>query len=288
MRQYVIAPINNLELMNEGDDIFVLAHLWLKYPGYREFILEQKKVGKFITLDNSAAERALVTQDKLIEIVKELRPNEVIAPDVLFDKNSTIENLESFIAEMKKQKLIEGTKIFFCPQGRTKKEWLDCYLYGLNHEDVSVIGFSKIAVPRAWLSEEGADVGIMEGRHKAYNYLKRNNLLRKPIHCLGQGNPMEFTWYSHPMMRSSDSVWPVLAGDLDVDFNKDLGRVPTDHDYLEKGHLKESSIKLAKKNIAFVRAKMDEGDRIDGKLDCKSKFDIPSGNTTSRVVTKLG
>ena len=72
MEFYVISPVSDLTPMKLGDRIFALAHLWVQFPHYREFILEQKEKGKFITLDNSAAERALVTEDVLIDVCKEL------------------------------------------------------------------------------------------------------------------------------------------------------------------------------------------------------------------------
>lgn len=257
MKQYVIAPINNLELMDLGDSIFVLSHLWVKFPEYRKFILEKKAEGRFLTLDNSAAERALVTEDVLIDIVKELVPNEVIAPDVLFDMNSTINNLNSFVSRMKSEGLLKNTNIFFCPQGKTREEWLKCYTYGLNHDDVSVIGFSKIAVPKAWLGETRDDQGIMEGRHAAYDYLCHKGMLTKEIHCLGQGNPEEFLAYDHEMMRSSDSVWPVYAADLGHSFHSgDDQRIATPHDYLEYGALNIHAVELAKENVKFVKMQM--------------------------------
>ncbi len=54
---YVISPISNLEPMKMGDRIFVLAHLWVKYPEYKNFIysLIDDNLDRWITLDNSAA-----------------------------------------------------------------------------------------------------------------------------------------------------------------------------------------------------------------------------------------
>ena len=95
---YVISPVSNLEPMRLGDRIFVLAHLWVQYKDYREFIYQliDEEPDRWITLDNSAAERALVTEDILIEICKELIPSEVIAPDVLFDKDVIMNMVKSF------------------------------------------------------------------------------------------------------------------------------------------------------------------------------------------------
>ena len=253
---YVISPLSNLEPMKLGDRIFVLAHLWVQSEEYREFIysLIDEDIDRWITLDNSAAERALVTEDVLIQVCHELMPSEVIAPDVLFDKDATIQNAINFKARMEKEGLLDVTDIFFCPQGKTKEDWLECYEWGLEQDWIQTIGFSKIAVPQAWLSDWKDDQGIKEARHMAYDYLKEKNLLLKPIHCLGQGDPTEFAHYDHPAMRSTDSVFPVLAASHGQDFNVDhTTRIPTPHNFLETYDMSQIDMKLVESNVEFLK-----------------------------------
>jgi hypothetical protein len=253
---YVISPVSNLEPMKLGDRIFALAHLWVQFPEYRQFIKDRKKEGYWITLDNSAAERALVTEDILIDICKELMPNEVIAPDVLFDKDATIANAISFKDRMLAEglHLLDTTDIFFCPQGKTKEDWLECYEWGLNQDWISTIGFSKIAVPQAWLPNWKDDQGIKEARHMAYDYLKEKGMLLKPIHCLGQGSYTEFEYYDHPAMRSTDSVYPVLAAAHGIDFTKDSEtRIPTPHNFLETYDMSGVDMRLVESNIEMLK-----------------------------------
>jgi len=262
---YVISPLSNLEAMKKGDRTFVLAHLWMKSEKYRAFIMERKAEGQFLTLDNSAAERSLVTEDALIKICHELMPNEVIAPDVLFDADATMANLDSFVERMTEEGLLHNINIFFCPQGKSQEEWLSCYEYGLDNDFVNVIGFSKIAVPNAWLGIDG-DQGIKEGRHNAYNYLLANDMLKKPIHCLGQGDVSEFMYYKHPMMRSTDSVYPVMAAMNGIDFeSNEFERIPTPHDYLETEVAPNKDQEaLINKNVRVLRwcAFQGESDRL--------------------------
>ena len=252
---YVISPVSNLEPMKLGDRIFVLAHLWVQYPHYRKFIYDliDEDVDRWITLDNSAAERALVTEDVLIEVVKDLAPSEVIAPDVLFDKDATIANAIKFRDRMEAEGLLESTDIFFCPQGIDQTAWLEAYEWGLKQDWISTIGFSKIAVPNAFLNMTN-DQGIKEARHLAYDYLKERNMLLKPIHCLGQGDPTEFSYYDHPAMRSTDSVFPVLAAVHGQDFSKDhTARIPTPHNFLETYDMSQVDMELIKKNVDFLK-----------------------------------
>lgn len=253
MDVYVISPLSNLEPMKLGDRIFALAHLWVQSREYRDFILDQKEQGYWITLDNSAAERALVTEDILIDICRELMPDEVIAPDVLFDKDETIFNARVFRDRMEQEGLLGTIDIFFCPQGKTKEDWLTAYNWALNQSWIDVIGFSKIAVPNAWLESYTDDQGIKEARHMAYDYLKEQGLLVKPIHCLGQGDPTEFAYYDHPMMRSTDSVYPVFAASLGQDFTIDhTTRTPTPHNFLETFDMSNVDINLVKSNVQFL------------------------------------
>jgi len=252
MDVYVISPLSNLEPMKLGNRIFVLAHLWVQSREYRAFILDRKEEGYWITLDNSAAERALVTEDILIEICRELMPDEVIAPDVLFDMRQTMQNARKFRDRMDEEGLLGTIDIFFCPQGIDQDDWMTAYKWGLQQDWINVIGFSKIAVPNAFLNQTN-DQGIKEARHIAYDYLKEKGLLVKPIHCLGQGDPTEFAYYDHPMMRSTDSVYPVFAASLGQDFTKDhTTRTPTPHNFLETFDMSNVDLELVKSNVAFL------------------------------------
>lgn len=259
---YVISPVSDLSPMDLGNRIFVLAHLWVQFPHYQDYILQKKEEGYWITLDNSAAERALVTEDVLIDVCHELMPDEVIAPDVLFDKDATIQNAIKFRERMEEEGLLGTIDIFFCPQGATKEDWLEAYEWGINQEWINVIGFSKIAIPNAWMSDDHFsnlrtyqdDQFIKEARHAAYDYLKERDMLKKPIHCLGQGDPTEFTYYNHPMMRSTDSVFPVLAASLGQDFRIDHEtRTPTPHNFLETYDMSKVDKELIRANVEFLK-----------------------------------
>lgn len=251
---YVISPVSDLEPMKMGDRIFALAHLWVKYPHYRTFILNSREEGYWITLDNSAAERSLVTEDTLIDICHELMPDEVIVPDVLFDCHTTLRNALSFKSRMEREGLKDRVDIFFCPQGDDKHSWLHSYMWALEQDWINTIGFSKISVPRCWLEDFKDDQGIKEARHRCYDWLGERDLLMKPIHCLGQGDPTEFAYYADPMMRSTDSVFPILAASHGQNFEVDhTTRIPTPHDFLETYDMSQIDMDIVKSNVEFLR-----------------------------------
>jgi hypothetical protein len=88
----------------------------------------------------------------------------------------------------------------------------------------------------------------------AYNYLNANGLLIKPIHCLGQGSFLEFQYYDHSAMRSTDSVYPVLAAAHGIDFTKDSEtRIPTPHNFLETFDMQNVDMNLVKSNIEMLK-----------------------------------
>ncbi len=256
---YCIPTLKNMELSLLGDRLFCLAHFYKQYPCYREFFLQIKKKYStaFITLDNSAAERSLVTEDVLIEIVEELRPSEVIAPDVLFNKKKTLENLDKFIKRMDDEGLMRETKIFGCPQGETKEAWIEAYDAMLTSPAVSVIGMSKLAIPYAWLDEDAEpDQGIREARGAAVGFLRLTNRIKKPLHFLGMGDPAEFRCYTplkEPLLRSSDSCYSVLAATEGILFDQhSTKRVATTEEFYHK-KLTEEQITMTIRNMFYLK-----------------------------------
>lgn len=257
MKFFVIPPNANKELMDFGSaGHYCLAHLYLKDKEYRNFFLERKEAGSFILLDNGAAESSLVTEKALLKIVKELQPDEVISPDVLFDSKATADALISFVKGMGEIGALGFTKIFFCPQGKTKDEWIASYRFGLVHPLISTIGLSKIAVPKAFNGVRlGEDRLIMESRHEAIEFLEANHLISKPIHMLGAGDPREFRKYrNNPLIRSTDSAFSVVAAINDHEWSKgDFVRIPTPKDYFDCAKLDDDTIRRFVRNISYLK-----------------------------------
>jgi hypothetical protein len=259
MKFYCIPPNKHLELMDNGDRYFGLAHHYVQDEQYRKYFLKLRTQSPkvFITLDNSAAEHSLVTQDVLLNITAELKPDEVIAPDVLFDKEQTLQNFYDFTGKMLQRGLLSHTSIFACPQGSTKEEWLDCYYKMATSPFVSCIGLSKIAVPKCWNNAEW-DKLIAVSRNQCVEELHRKNWLMKPLHLLGMGEHDEFDYYLKnkiPFIRSSDSCYTILAALNGIDFeNGNTTRIPTTNAYFDVVLTQEQK-DLAKKNIEYLKTK---------------------------------
>lgn len=276
MENYIIPTLHDLDLMDlaVGNRYFCLAHFYVQYEKYREFFKKKKAEGAFVTLDNSAAEKFLVTEDILIKVVRDLKPDEVIAPDVLFDYKQTIENLDKFIERMKNENLLKHTKIFACPQGKSKFEWEECYSYMVEHEDVSVIGMSKISVPKCWGNIDEEDAGIMESRQNAIVSLEYGNLIKKPIHFLGMGDPREFFAYKHnKLLRSTDSCYSVLAGKHNILFDEgNFDRIKTYNEFYDF-KLTENETSNVRRNINFLNKIVSgKSNKIGNNLDIIEVF----------------
>lgn len=228
----IIPPLANLELMNQGRRIFALAQLYIRHQEYRDFIDLKKQEGWFIIMDNGTGDHDLITSDELLAVIDVVRPNEVIAPDILFDADQTVLQFELFTDEMERYNLLDKVDLFFCPQGRTQQEWLATYEYALQHPLVKTIGMSKLSIPQCWDGGWDQDQNIMQARHKCYDYLLANDLLQKPLHFLGAGNVIEFKHYNHPMVRSTDSCFSVLAAIHNFNWKSyQTQRIPTPKDY---------------------------------------------------------
>lgn len=254
---YIIPPNKHLSLMKNGNRYFALAHHYIQDSDYREYFLDLRNntPKAWITLDNGSAEHSLVTEQILLDIVIELKPNEVISPDILFDKEQTIKNLNNFIIKMVNLNLVQNTNIFGCPQGKTKQEWVECYNIMIKNPLVSVIGLSKIAVPKCWNNVTG-DKDIGKSRNECIKELNSLGLLTKPVHLLGMGEHDEFDYYLEnkiPNIRSSDSCYSVLAAINGISFEKgDVTRVPTTNEYFDT-QLTPEQIQLSLKNVEYLK-----------------------------------
>jgi hypothetical protein len=256
---YIIPPNRHLSLMHYGNRYFGLAHHYIQDSQYREYFLDirEENPKAFITMDCGAAEHSTVTESILLDIVAELKPDEIISPDVLFDKEQTLKNLDSFLYKMLSKDYIAHTAIFGCPQGSTKEEWLECYRIMLLNPHVSTIGLSKIAVPRCWHNAV-EDKQIALSRNQCVEELQKREWLQKPLHLLGMGEHNEFDYYFNnkvPCIRSSDSCYTVLAAINGICFEDgDVTRIPTTNEYFNT-ELTEEQKDLAIKNLKFLQNK---------------------------------
>lgn len=257
MKIFVTPPMNHLELSELGDkNFYILGQLYKRNEKYREYTKNAIKQGRFTILDSGVGDEGeVLTNKELFKLTLEIQPNEVIPLDVLYNKEETLNNFNQFLNWMKDARrkgfLYKRTSILACPQGDTYEDWMECYRYFLNNNFVSCIGMSKKAIPHIMKNPD-----IAEARTLLVAKLEEQDLLRKPLHFLGQGNPIEFRCYNtnHHAIRSTDSCYPILSALHGVEIEKEgvFKRIPTPPDYFEK-EVKEEDIELIKKNVDYLR-----------------------------------
>lgn len=232
---FFIPPIKHMEFSELGtNNLFVLGQYYVTNLEYKKYVLKAKKDGRFLILDNGVDDHGVVLENKdIFEIAKELRPNEVIPTDNLFDCDSTIKNTEQMIRLLRTNN-IEDVNVFMCPQGNDFDNWLECYKYALSNEDVKTIGMSKKTLPKI-IYGVCNDTNIASARNKVFDYLLKNNLIKKDLHFLGSEGPDEYRHYKGcEYVRSTDSCVAILQGINNIKFSdRDYRRLETPSNYFD-------------------------------------------------------
>lgn len=208
------------EELNDYD--FVLYHLFVKNSTYREYFSRVMKEGKRMTiLDNSAYEfyRGGNRFDKVefFKIIEEFNPTYFIVPDVLMDSAATLSNFRQW------RDLLPGHKRMVVPQGKSFKEWLDCY-----KRMISEGGFEYIGIPfhndffwdlgttvygMAQKERRGVlwndDMAYAQGRCFLIQYLTKHELIDYSLkyHLLGSHWAEELRWIRYAQKHDSSFNW---------------------------------------------------------------------------------
>jgi len=165
--------------------------------------------------------------------------DEVVAPDVLFDSNETVESAIDFINSvtylkeqkddvtlfMSNPKYTKDFKVMVVPQGKTPEDWISCYTRLSEIEGVDVIGLSCLAIPHCFSKITGIKT-IMENRLLCVQKLIDEGLIFNDLeyHLLGCGNPLELMYQKqHDWIRSCDTSSPIVHGINDVLYDSYLG-----------------------------------------------------------------
>lgn len=201
-------PLGYLNLDGSTDYDFVLHHL-LDNPAYRNWY---KASPRMKILDNSAYEYFIrgeeLDVEHFIECIEDLQPNYYLLPDVLMDKEKTMEMVKNW----------PGTTVGVgipVLQGNSIEDFRECLsLY-------KSLGYNYIAIPfhNRFLWEMTAD-HVMAGAPDDLRYaVGRRLLLEKmredleglSVHLLGTHHPMEFTELPR-FVKTIDTAYAVKQG----------------------------------------------------------------------------
>lgn len=205
----------------------VLAHLVERDELYREYY---KNIEDPIIMDNSAFEmfkegKPMYPSEKLIELGKMINAQYIVLSDYPNEKSDrTIEKSQELIPVFKK----EGFKTFFVPQSRKNdlEDYINCWEYALNNQNIDLIGNSIIGAPNAFGVESGNKLQRFLSRWRIFNILKERSILKsthlKKIHMLGMvDGPREIELVKdfHPFIYSWDSSAAIWAGIHNIRFD---------------------------------------------------------------------
>lgn len=207
------SPLDLLEMSKLYNDYeYSLLHL-MDIPEYKEFY---KNTNRYHILDNSAFEFQFIEGgfdlDYFIDIINEVKPSTIIIPDIIADKDKTIEAFENFPFERLDYKPLTIGVV----QGKTFKELEECFDFMNKNADIVALVFHSPAYQD--LGYETKESNNANGRISLYESIK--DRLKKPLHLLGCSTPKEFTHYENDVM-TIDTANPIQWGILEKSINLD-------------------------------------------------------------------
>lgn len=218
------------EELNNMD--FVLFHLYKENKEYREYYnqLHEKEPTRLTILDNSAYEFYIkgeeLVEEEYIKAIEEYKPSLYICPDVLMDKEKTLELTIPFL-EKYAFKFNRHSLPLCVIQGNTATELIDCLkkYYRCNQTCIAIpfhnSFFKEYAdehILNEWRLEFGClteDMKYAAGRCSFLNQYKDVLSQAMYIHLLGSHNPWERFWIEKNLpglVNSMDTGYPVKVG----------------------------------------------------------------------------
>ena len=207
------APLSIFDQVQELTDYdYALVHMFEENEEYYNKFVEARNKGREIILDNSIFELGHAwDSDRFAYWVEKLKPTWYIVPDVLDNKDATIDSFNNFIV---KYPNLPGKRIAVA-QGSTYDELVDCYEYLANNESVDKIALSFNHPFFQDMEMHTKYHSMMFGRQMVLHSMLEDNIINtdKPHHLLGCGLPQEFKDYTdYSWVDSIDTSNPVVHG----------------------------------------------------------------------------
>jgi hypothetical protein len=254
------------DLSTAGSIDMALAHLVLTQPAHAAHFAARSRAGVRVVLDNSAYELEETTgqgmsAEAVMRAAHLIEPAVVICHDVLYDGPATVDSTRRFLAEA--PYLAEPGRFVYMavPQGRTRREWLDCYARLAELPGVGMIGLSKLAVPRCFAGP------VAEARLDCLAALTSNgDVPPMPLHLLGGDRSLIWELRQHhkrgydPYITGNDSSFAFWYAAHDLPADHRTGRTaqqapdkPNLHDHV----LGAPAFAVAHRHVALLREAAD-------------------------------
>ena len=145
MKVAFICPTHDLKYDNT-DYHMALTHLILKYPKYTEFYKQKLANGEYVILDNSLIElgNKALQSDVVMKAAEELRPSEIVLPDVYRDGKATIKSTDVALSKVELWLMMDETKLQVVCHGKNPDEWKSTWDTLSKYDDVDVLAVPKV------------------------------------------------------------------------------------------------------------------------------------------------
>ena len=217
-----------LSIINEHQDfisdyMFVLLHKILEDKEYANLALEFSDHGEIIYLDNSCFELGESLDNELLyEWYQRIEPEYVILPDVLGDKETTLQRTMEFVNSYP-DTISQGMPV---AQGATQDELIDCYKQFRDFSREGEDHFNIIGIPFVYSWAEKDPTIQADERIKLLKRMVEEDVIDTNLkhHLLGTWQAREFcNFRDYNWIYSIDTSNPVMAA-LDGDLYGNLGR----------------------------------------------------------------
>lgn len=126
---------------------------------YAHYFANLRKLGKFVIMDNGAAEGVNPSIEEIVEVLPLVQPSEIILPDKVYDKEVTLQSTKEAYLYLLRQGIIDNQQLMAVPQGKTFDEWLSCAKEMMQQDHITTIGISKFVTPK-YQCEMGKDANV--------------------------------------------------------------------------------------------------------------------------------
>jgi hypothetical protein len=213
-------PLCLLEDSKKFNDYeFILPHLLDQDEDYTKYMVQAKKEGRYIIMDNSLHELGeAYSTDRLLYWINEIKPNEFIIPDVWMDSNKSVVNARKW-AQIT---LPEGVTKVAVVQGESMTSAGVCYQI---YKD---LGYKKIAFSYGadyyadLVPHPDKNIAKALGRVYVLSSLYKRNIIQSTdrVHLLGTACPFEFSFYKEmPFIETIDTSNPIMATIDNIKYN---------------------------------------------------------------------
>lgn len=223
-----IVPVLHLEQIHHNHYHMCLAHLVKESKSYTNFYAQLSSEGKFVLMDNGAAEGSQLSNEELISMYELINPTEIVLPDTLNNCVDTLRKTLAFVHE-------HGDlpyRFMGVPQGKDFDEWCACVEVMLREPRINTIGVSKFL---------NIATGSEDVRFHACAYIQKvaRELGRErdiEVHLLGcdEGPALvNEIQQLFAMVRGCDSAFAYIAAQAGISINTETIRPEGEIDFID-------------------------------------------------------